>query len=284
MGTFARALALLFVAFAAAADPPLQQPQAPPQLAWKRGPGKIPIGSVAEIELGDHFVALDAAGTRKFLELNQNPTEGNEVAVVAPATDGESWFLLFQYDEIGYVRDDERNDLDAAAMLDSIRDGTKKANEERKKRGWATMDIVGWKEAPHYDAATNNLTWAIVGRSGEGPVGGETINKLVKLLGRKGVMTATLVTPPGQFAAATTTTDQLLGAYTFKKGNTYAEFVEGHDSVAEIGLKGLILGGAGAALIKSGLLGKLWKLIVAGGVALSAGVRRLFGRSDKATS
>ena len=38
-----------------------------------------------------------------------------------------------------------------------------------------------------------------------------------------------------------------------------------------------VLYGAGAALIKSGLLGKLWKFIAVGAMAVVAGVRRFFG-------
>jgi uncharacterized membrane-anchored protein len=281
MATLVRFVPLLLLAFAAsAAEEAAPQQPAPPQLAWKQGPGSIPIGDIAKIELSDQYVALDRAGTEKFMELNQNPLEGNEVAVVAPVSDAEQWFLVFQYDEIGYVKDDERDDLDAAAMLKSIQEGTAQANEERAKRGWSTMEIVGWQEEPHYDTATNNLTWAILGQS----EGHKTINKLVKLLGRRGVMTATLVAGTEEFAAASNATNQLLGAYAFQAGNTYAEFAEG-DSIAEIGLKGLILGGAGAALIKSGLLGKFWKVLVAGAVALGAGVRRLFGgRSEKSAT
>lgn len=274
----ARFLPLILVAFAASAQEAPQPEAAPPQLDWQRGPGSIPIGGdIANIELTDQFIALDKANTRKFMELNQNPLQGNEVAVVAPVSDAEHWFLVFEYDEIGYVKDEEKDDLDAAAMLDSIREGTKQANAERAKRGWATMEILGWQEEPHYDGASNNLTWAILGES----EGQKTINKLVKLLGRHGVMTATLVAGTEEFVAASATTQQLLGAYAFQPGKTYAEYVAGSDSVAEIGLKGLILGGAGAALIKSGLLGKFWKAIVVGLAGLAAVAKRLFGRSSE---
>jgi uncharacterized membrane-anchored protein len=178
------------------------------------------------------------------------------------------------------VRDDEKDALDAEAMLSSIREGTAAANEERKAHGWSTMEIVGWKEEPHYDTATNNLTWAIVGQSEDQ----QTINKLVKLLGRRGVMTATLVADPAQFTAASATTNQLLGAYQFRAGNQYTDFIEGSDSIAEIGLKGLVLGGVGAALIKSGMLGKFWKVIVGVVVAVGAGVSKLLGRGKSGSA
>ena len=63
---------------------------------------------------------------------------------------------------LGYVSDDEKDELDAEAILDSIRQGTEAGNEEREKRGWPTMNIVGWHEEPHYDENTNNLSWAII--------------------------------------------------------------------------------------------------------------------------
>lgn len=276
---FAAALVVLLTAFAPAevraetapAEPPMAEP---PTLPWTQGPGKVPVGEVAEIAIDPQYLALDHAGTQRFLELTQNPSQGNEVAVVAPASE-EGWFLVFEFDEIGFVRDDEKDELDADAMLASIREGTEAGNAERTKRGWPTMEIVGWQEPPHYDARTNNLTWAIIGQSG----GEKTVNKLVKLLGRRGVMTVTIVASPEEIAAVSTKAEALLAGYEFRQGHSYAEFVEGSDSVAEIGLKGLILGGAGAALIKSGLLGKFWKLIVAGVAGVGALAQRLLGRA-----
>lgn len=267
-------IAVLLLVALALSEARAQDAAAPAALDWKPGPALVPVGDVAEIQVPENFVALDQAGTRRFLELTQNPQQGNEVAVVASAGEGDNWFLVFEFDDIGYVRDDEKDALDAEAMLASIREGTEAANEERESRGWPTLQIVGWQEEPHYDTATNNLTWAIVGESDQQ----QTINKLVKLLGRRGVMTATLVAGPEQFAAASATTNQLLGAYQFRAGNRYADFIEGSDSIAEIGLKGLVLGGVGAALIKSGLLGKFWKVIVAAVVGLGTGVSKLLGR------
>lgn len=277
--------ALALAALLAAAAPAARAQEAPPPeggplaLDWSQGPGTASIGGdLAQLELGEGFVWLDQAGTKQFLEMTQNPTAGNELAIVASMADGENWFLVFEYDAIGYVRDDEKDEMDADAMLAAIREGTAQGNEERTKRGWPTLEIVGWQEPPHYDAQSQNLTWAIVGES----EGQRTINKLTKLLGRRGVMSVTLVASPEEYAAASTGADGLLAAYSFQPGNTYAEYVEGSDSVAEIGLKALVIGGAGAALLKSGLLGKLWKFLVAGVVVAGGAISRLFGRSKEA--
>lgn len=266
--------AVLLFAGAAAADDPQPNP-----LPWKHGPTTAGIGDLAELDLSDSFVFLDADGTRRLMELTQNPVSGNELATVSSAAKDQNWFVVFEFEPTGYVKDDERNDLDADAMLASIRKGTEASNEERRKHGWGTMEIVGWHEAPHYDAQTNNLSWAVIAKSSEG---GQTVNRMIKLLGRRGVMTATLVASPEELVAAIPLVDGLIEGYRYKPGHTYAEFVPSTDKLAEYGLTALVVGGAGAALVKSGLLVKLWKPIVVGLVALGAGVKRLLFGGRKA--
>jgi uncharacterized membrane-anchored protein len=245
------------------------------ELPWQLGLATAPIGAdLAEIDLGDDYVFLDEQGTRTFLELNQNPVAGTEIATVAPLSDGESWFVIFEFSEVGYVKDDEKDDLDADAMLASIREGTEMANEARREHGWAPMEIVGWHEPPHYDERTNNLSWAVIGESG----GAQNVNRIVKLLGRRGVMTATLVASTDQLPAASARVDALLNGYRFRPGNTYAEYVPSTDKLAGYGLTALVVGGAGAALVKSGLLAKIWKPIAIGLVAMGAALKRfVFG-------
>lgn len=252
---------------------------APSPLQWTRGPGTAPIGEgLAEIDVDENYVFLDAEGTRKLMEMTQNPVSGLEVATVAPISDDDTWFVVFEFEDIGYVSDEEKDDLDADAMISSIREGTEAANEERRKRGWPTMEIVGWHETPHYDARTHNLSWAILGQSEDH----KSINRIVKLLGRRGVMTVTLVASPETLPAAVPHVEALLDGYRFRPGNTYAEFVPSTDKIAEYGLTALVVGGAGAALVKSGLLAKLWKPIAIGLVALGAGLKRLITGGRKA--
>jgi uncharacterized membrane-anchored protein len=189
------------------------------------------------------------------------------------------WFLVFEFEDSGYVSDGEKGDLDAAALLESIQTGNKWGNEERRKRGWAEYNVVGWQEEPHYDERTNNLSWAIIGES----EGHRTVNRSVKLLGRRGVMTVTLVASPDELPAAMPAVDTLLAGYRFRPGNAYAEYVSGTDKLAEYGLTALVVGGAGAALIKSGLLAKFWKPLVVALAAMGAGIKRFFmgGRSSR---
>lgn len=242
---------------------------------WQTGPTVARLGDdLAEIRIPAGYMALDRSETQRLMELLENPVTGTEVGTLAPDSEDVNWFVVFEWDEIGWVDDGDRDAIDAEALLESIREGTAASNVERAKRGWAPMEIVGWQEEPHYDPQTQNLTWAVIGRS----QGQENVNRIVKILGRRGVMTATLVTDPGLLEVAAVESDGLLADFSFRSGHTYAEYVPGSDRLAEIGLAALVVGGAGAALVQTGLLARFWKVIVAGLAAVGGGLAKLFGR------
>jgi uncharacterized membrane-anchored protein len=279
-GSFRPLLAIAKATFISvlAASAAAQEGQPPHALNWMHGPVTAPIGgNLAEIDVDDGYVFLDAEGTKKLMELSQNPVSGRELATVAPASEDQNWFIVLEFDASGYVADTEKDDLDADAILESIRQGTEAANEERREKGWETISIVGWHEPPHYDERTHHLSWAVIGESQSG----RNVNRIVKLLGRRGVMTATLVSSPEELPFATLATGALLSGYRFQPGNTYAEYVPGSDKLAGYGLTALVVGGTGAALVKSGLLARFWKAIGLALVAVGAALKRLLfgGRS-----
>jgi uncharacterized membrane-anchored protein len=247
-----------------------------PSLPWQAGPILAPIGNdIAEIDLPEGYLFLDREGTLELLRLTGNLTGEAELAAIAKQGDS-GWFVIFEWDGSGWVDDSDRDELDGDALLASLRENDQRANEERRRLGLPELELVGWHEAPHYDASTNNLTWATRLRSADG----ETVNRLVKLLGRRGVMSATLVAGPEELAEAQADVDGLLTAYRFRPGSTYAEYLPGTDTAAGYGLGALVVGGV---LAKTGVLAKFWKLIVAGVMAAVAGISRLFkGRSAPA--
>src|SRR5260370_37910883 len=111
------------------------------RLGWEHGPTQARIGGQARIDLPKGYMFINGADTRKFLELTENIPSGQELGMVAD--EKLSWFSIYSFDAVGYVKDDEKDSLDADAMLKSIQEGTEKANEERKRRGWSTMTVVG---------------------------------------------------------------------------------------------------------------------------------------------
>lgn len=243
-------------------------------IEWQDGPTVGKLGEFAEVKVPEGFRFAGKAGAKRFLELTENPPSGREIGVIVPANpeEGNFWFVIFEFDDVGYVKDEEKDKLDAAALLDSLKEGTEQANKIRKQRGWDAFHIVGWHKPPFYDPKTNNLTWAIRGR-GEKAGEEETINYSTRVLGRRGTMNVDLVLGANAVEATVPQFETLLTGFEYVQGQRYAEFRPG-DKIAEYGLAALITGGAAAVALKSGLLQKFWKLIVLGIVALAAALKK----------
>src|ERR1044072_6927072 len=225
---------------------------------WQKGNSVGELGDIAQVKVPQCFVFANAADTRTIMEANQNPTTGREMGFVAP--EGETWLAVFEFDDVGYVKDDDKDSLDATALLDSIKAGTQAGNKERTRRGWVTMTILGWEQPPHYNETTHNLEWAIKATSEGMPI----VNHNTRMLGRGGVMEVTLVTEPSSLAATLPKFKAMLQGFEFKQGQRYAEFRKG-DKTAAYGLTGLIVGGTTAALVKTGAFKWIWKALVGAG-------------------
>ena len=257
---------------------------------WHKGPYVAKLGSFAELKIPAGYEFADGDGARRYLELTHNPAEGTELGIVTPVgnADADNWVVYFDFDETGFVKDDEKSAIDSDKLLNSIKQGTEEGNEERKKRGWEPFHITGWQAQPFYDQTTHNLTWATIGR-GDNPKEANTINYASRVLGRRGVMRTDLVIDPSQ-TAAIAKFDDLMNGFAFSTGSRYADFVKG-DKVAEYGLTALIAGGATAVALKTGLFAKLlgllaaaWKVIAIACAAvltrirnIAAAIRRKFG-------
>ncbi len=238
-------------------------------LAWQRGPTEGRIGAVGSLAVPEGQVFLDAPNTRRFLELNLNPPRDNHYALAARDL---SWFAVFTFDDSGYVKDDET--LDPAALLKSLQASDTRANDERKRLGMPVIHTAGWHVPPHYDSATKRLEW---GLRLQGDDGRPIVNYTIRLLGRRGVMRATLVSDPQSLDADIATFKASLAGYSFVPGERYAEFRAG-DRVAEYGLAALVLGGAAAVATKTGFIKAMGKFIVVGVAGLGAAVAAFFRR------
>ena len=261
----------------AARAEPVDLTKVPPDplegVTWEQGPKKGRLGTLSEVGVPAGWWFTGAEGTRALMKAMQNPVNGEEVGLIAPPIGGGEWFVVFQFSAVGYVADDEREELDANEMLDSMREGMKRSNEKRKQMGWGTLDLVGWEVPPHYDVQTNHLAWALRFKDERGaPV----VNYNVRLLGRTGVMSAEWVGDPADLPGALPRFRSLVEAHEFVPGRKYAEYKKG-DHVAEYGLAGLIAGGAVAAAAKTGLLQKFWKVIVLAFAAVAGFFKKLFG-------
>jgi len=92
-------------------------------IPWQDGPTNGGL-SEAQVRVPDGCRFAGAAGTREFLEFTENPVSGNERGVMLCRGQGEqrSWFVIFTFDDIGFVKDEEKDELDADKILASLRE------------------------------------------------------------------------------------------------------------------------------------------------------------------
>ncbi len=268
---------------ASAASHPLAAQE---EIRWNDGPTVGRLGSVAQIQVPAGYRFSGVQGAVRFLELTENVPSGRELGILIPDVelDEDFWFVIFEFDESGYVKDEDRDELDADALLTTLRKGNDAANKVRRERGWTTLRIVGWDKAPFYDERTNNLTWAIRGAVDEGADAGESVNYSTRILGRRGTMNVDLVLDPALLDDVVPEFEALMTDFEYLPGSRYAEWVAG-DPVAAYGLAALVAGGAGALAFKSGLLQKFGKLIILAVLGVVGAIgkffKQLFGSKDE---
>lgn len=240
-------------------------------IEWESGPCTGRIGNHAEIQLPEGFAFTGAKGAQDLLEVYGNPRDPGILAAIVPESEDADWTLVFQFDDIGYVDDSDRAALDADALIKAFRDAIPEGNRQRRAMGLEELNGMAWQVPPFYDPQTNNLTWGLKLDFASG----SAINYDIRILGRRGVMQATLVGAPETYAAALPQVKTLLANYAYLSGNKYAEWSQG-DKVAGVGLAGLVAGGGVVAAAKTGLLAKIGLLLAKGGKGLIIAVVVVF--------
>lgn len=278
---------LLVVAALAAATSSLlaQEPKARPKLNLLKGPASAQLGNAARVEVPAGYVFVDAKSIQSLMKAQGEPVSGHELGLLKATN--EHWSVMFEFSDIGYVKDDDKDKLDPDKLLEAIKRGTAEGNKERERAGNPPLEIVGWEVPPKYEASTHNLEWAIRATSEGRPI----LNYNTRLLGRKGVMEVVLIVEPEQLPTTLPTFRELLTGYSFQTGERYAEYRAG-DKVAKYGLAALVVGGAAVGAAKLGLLTGLlvflkkgWKLVIVGLAAAATFLKKMFakltGRSNE---
>ena len=249
---------------------------------WTRT-GSAQIGSMAKVAIPQGWRFTSGSGTQEMLKLYGNIPGGEELGMLT--TEGEGPWVICEFNETGYVKDDEKNDLKADELLKIHQEGQEAANERRKEMGLRALHVLGWAVPPRFNDQTKNLEWALrVGSEG----GGESINYNTRLLGRSGVMEVGLVCGPKELQTLLPRYQSIMAAFQYLPGNTYAEYRQG-DKLSKYGLTALVAGGAAVAAGKFGLFAKLGVffaklgkgailLVIGIGAAIKSVFTKLFGR------
>ena len=252
-----------------------------PPLQFKTG--TVPLGdNLATLEVPAGLLFLGKADARTVVEkLWNNPPDPRIEGMLVPESgkDLRSWGVIITYEDSGHVDDQDAASLDYDAMLKSMQEGEAEDNKERRQRGFPTVQILGWAERPHYDAASRKLYWAK--RLKFADTDSNTLNYDVRVLGRRGVLVLTAVAEDSELPVIAQNCKAILAGTQFVPGQRYEDFDSGIDKVAAYGIGGLI---AGKLLLKAGLLKLLLKPLMVVGAVAAAGVVKLFGRKKNSAT
>jgi len=206
----------------------------PSQNIWRIiGPNKASLGTIADIDVPQGYRLADETGARILLERMKNPVPDGLIGILAP--ESGKWWAILTYNDIGYVKNADKEQLDPAAVLKAVQKQSEIQNNDRAEQGMASIVSVNWERPPVYDAETHSLEWALRAETQSSKV----VNDTMLLLGRRGVLEIITVRPY-EASSDSSTLQQLVKNITFKEGQRYADYGNG-DKVADVNLSQLIV-------------------------------------------
>ena len=268
-----------------AATPPtaVQTPMRLANVAHINGPKLVDLGNNNEIDLPAGMILLEHDVAKKIVKGRRQ--RRFDCRTRHPRDQTQTWFVQIDYSDEGYVDDSDANQLDAAELLKSYQQGTIEQNTRRKAMGVPELFVDGWSEPPRYEKAQHHLIWGLNAHDSTGPV----INYFTRILGRTGFMSVNLVDAPDKIEKSKQAAGAVLANTRFKLGNKYEDHKSG-DKSSGMGLKALVLGGAGVAVYAGAKTGGIIALLLAlkkGLIVLVAGVaaffKKIFGGKSKNT-
>ncbi|MCW6530699.1 DUF2167 domain-containing protein [Sphingomonas sp. MMSM20] len=286
------AFGLSSAASAAPVDSREAQMRAATEAAWsaaQAGPRDITLERQGTIHIPAGEVFIPARQANDLMASMGNSREPGRVGLILPRGEKARWLVDVSWVHDGYVRDGDAKEWQPDAMLESLRAGTEKQNDERLARGIPALDITGWVEKPNYDEKTHRLIWSLAGQIRGAPADqAQNINYNTYALGREGYFSLDLITDSKAIEADKIVARDLLASLDFAPGKRYEDFNNATDKVAAYGLAGLI---GAVAIKKLGLFAiilafllKAWKigllLLLGGWAATKRFLGRLLGRGD----
>lgn len=243
-------------------------------------------GEIATLKLDKAFYYLSPEDTERLLNQGWgNPPGIKTLGMIVPtATDPLSeagWGVIITYSDDGHVADDDAAKIDYSALLKDMQEADEEDNKERRKQGYDGIQLVGWAEPPHYDAAAHKMYWARELKADH--ANSNSLNYSIRVLGRSGVLELNAVASMRDLPTIKAELPKVMAVTDFTSGNRYADYSPSTDKLASYGLAALVAGGIAS---KAGLFAKIGllllaakKFIVIGLLAVAAFVRKLFNRN-----
>ena len=218
---------------------------------FKRGWQPLP-GGQAGLEVPAGFYYLDPRDAETVLvDIWGNPN-GDSLGMIFPSGitpfDYESWGATLTWDESGYVSDEGAEEIDYDDLLKQMQRDSRDSNSWRRENGYPEVEIVGWAADPHYDQTERKLHWAQELDFLDSEV--NTLNYYLRALGRKGVLELNFIADINQLNQVSRAIPEVSAMVKFNEGSRYEDFIPGVDTIAAVGIGGLI---AGKVVAKTGL-------------------------------
>jgi uncharacterized membrane-anchored protein len=258
------------------------------KLSWQQGHITLE-GGIATIDVPEGFRFLGRKDAQNVMtKAWGNPPDNQTLGLLFPAAVGpfteKAWAIEISFRKDGYVKDDEAATIDYDKLLKEMQDAAKESSEQRAKKGFPAVEVIGWAEPPHYDKESHKLYWAKQLQFSGQPT--QTLNYNIRALGRRGVLVLNAISDMDQLDSVRSDMPQVLEFVNFTEGNRYADFNAGAgDKVAAYGIAALIAGGVAvkAGLFKGLLLGllALKKFIVIAALGAAAWFRKMFGKKKE---
>jgi len=243
-------------------------------------------GGMASLKVPAGFKYLNAQQSQFVInKVWGNPPRPDVLGMLFPENGNpyaeSSYAFIISFDEVGFVKDEDADEIDYKGMLKEIQESEKDINAERVKEGYDAIHLVGWAQSPFYDKNRKVLHWAKELKFGTGN-DEHVLNYDVRVLGRKGVLSLNAVSSISGLPLVKEHITEVLAMPEFTAGNRYKDFDESTDNIAAYTIGGLV---AGKILMKVGfwaMILKFWKLIAGGLIAALYGGRKFFnGRKKK---
>lgn len=258
-------------------------------LEYKTGTIELESGN-ATLNVPEGFYFLDKKCAIYVLcDLWGNMPDTSLLGVLVPINrkvyEEKAWLMTIRFEDIGYVDDQDAEDIDYDDLLEEMKNDVKESNSERIKLSYPTAELLGWASPPYYDNKNKILHWAkLIKFSGDS---NNTLNYNIRILSRKGVFVINAVASINELSEVKSNINKITSSIQLKNGHRYFDFVKDVDPVAAYTIGGLV---AGKVLAKVGffaVLAKFGKLIFLAiisffGVAWRK-IKSLFTKEDKNT-
>lgn len=245
--------------------------------------GKVELNELVRLNIPEGYQFIGQEQARMIVEdLWGNPEDASVLGMIVKegysVGDASQWAFIMSYEETGYVKDEDADNIDYDEMMENIQSSEDEINKQRKENGYSSVHVLGWATKPYYDKERKILHWAKKIQFGDEVMADEdlTLNYDIRFLGRQGVLSMNAVGIMNQLADVNKHIPDILHVAEFTEGNTYADFNPSVDKVAAYTVGGLI---AGKLLAKAGILALLLKnikLVILGIVGLVAAFRKKF--------